>query len=893
MLCTTCGQEIMPGAAFCPYCGEKVVRQEREPEPETNEPVYRAIVKRMLKSGELLVYRDRTEFVTSSVQKAIFDYANLAAIKKEWDHIDFITEDGYKESCPADRKCVHEAFLYIEQMARPYLTRRKDLLLSQGVRYSFPSSQGMLNDGVLNISADQAEFRGKSGKSEVVSFRDVKAVSAFGGTLDLQLFDRRTKSFAVSKELRDEVAAFVADSIAPYLARRKEELLARGIYFSFCDPDGAAVDFFADRVQRSDRYGQTEVVFFQDVRTAGVFEGKLELAETDGTSRSFSIDWDAENEVLSFVRDAIEPYVKARTEGFDTAFGLDERLEINQERGVFHIIRQGGKEITGEWPLEALTQCRWEERTELNALGSMVSGGIALLKRAAGGQTVSDTEERLSCAGIVVTLQAEGEEQEESVWFGLFPTGMSRSNKKYDQYLAEWTALSEYLAAHCPTCEQVEPVFPEPAPEAEIQIPEAENSAPEISREAGPDSDCAEIAVVPDTAAGQDDLGIARYIGGIAGFIDDCKTPMTIAFQGNRGREENSVLRILFNRLGEHRWNHRLWLSAGQFSQGESGEALSILVGRKLVGLFSEGDSSSEKSGVFITNLAGLFTAKMVGDSSIGKEMVGGLLNKPSTNSLEQLVELFGRKAGELAGTGKVVVFVDGLERLAPVRAAEILEAMRAFFTCKGCVFVIAAEYNAVVSGIRQLHGEDYSESRARAFFDELFKMSFRVPASSYNMGNYVRSKLDRFGIPAADEDELDLYVSLIHNSLGRDLESIERLFTSFQLIKTMADEEVYKSRYNRLVLFALLCMQAGFRRVYDRVIARKDSVTPEFLAGLCGRTAQPWGVELVSDEKKAAFQDFADVFARIINLDEDMHISEPECQAFVKVLEFSSITSK
>ena len=181
MICINCKNEIMDGAAFCPYCGEKVTQAvQQDSGPET--PVYQADVKRALRpAGKLLVYRDRTEFVTSSVQKAVFNYAGLVSVKKgRLDSIDFITEDGHTETCPADRKCVHEAFLYIEQAVRPYLARRKERLLSEGVRYSFPSSQGLLNDGVLNLSCNQAEFRAKSGKNEVISYEDVKSVSAPG-----------------------------------------------------------------------------------------------------------------------------------------------------------------------------------------------------------------------------------------------------------------------------------------------------------------------------------------------------------------------------------------------------------------------------------------------------------------------------------------------------------------------------------------------------------------------------------------------------------------------------------------------------------------------------------------------------------------------------------------
>ena len=888
MLCAVCGREIAQSSAFCPYCGVKVAAAE----PEPNAPVYQADVKRLLKTGKLIVYRDRTEFVTSSVQKAIFSYANLAAVKKEWDHIDFITADGRRESCPADMKCIHEAFLYIEQAVRPYLARRQNELLSRGVRYSFPSSQGMLNDGILNLSAEQAEFIGKSGKSEVVSFRDVKSVRASGGTLDFVLFDRQTKYFAVSKELRDEVLAFVTDAVAPYLAQRKAELLARGIHFSFTAPDGGTVDILADRVERRGPAGQTEAVAFEAVRTVSVAMESLDLALTDGTSRSFPIDEDAGNEVLAFVISAIEPYVRARTEGFDAAFGIDERIEVNGERGVFHIIRQSGREITGEWPLAALRSCRWEERRELNALGKVMSGGIALFKnaaKAAGNQAAAEAEERLSSAGVVLTIGAEPEARTECVWFGLFPAGLSRTNKKYERYLAEWTGLSDFLRDRCPECEQTEPAPPEP----ETRSPDdaaAENNAAAISREAVSGEGAAGTAGGPDSPEQQDDLGIARYIDGVSRFIGSCKTPMAIALQGNRGSGENSVLQILFNRLGGE--THRMWFDVRQMSQGESGEALSALIGRRLVGLLGDGDGAAGKGGEIITNLAGLLTGMVADDSSIGKEMVGGLFNRHPEDSPEQFAELAAQKIGTLGEGGKVVLFVDGLDRTVPARAVEILEAMRTFFDCQGCVFVIAIDYGTVLSGIRDRYGHGFEEDRARAFFDDMFKMSFRVPASSYNVSNYVKNKLEQLGVRTGDETEAELYVSLIHNSVGRDLESIDRLFTSFQLITSMADEGLYRSRYNRLVLFALLCMQTSFRKVYECLVQRRDSVTPEFLAGMCGLSPRPWSAEQVSGEETAAFEGFGGVFARIINPDGDAEISEAECRAFAEVLEFSSITS-
>ncbi|MDE7219524.1 MAG: hypothetical protein K2O45_07895 [Oscillospiraceae bacterium] len=892
MLCAKCGREIMKEAAFCPYCGEKTVRGE----PGTDDPVYQADVKGLLKSGKLVVYRDRTEFVSSSVQKTIFHYAGLVSVKKEWDHIDFITEDGRRESCPASRKIIHEAFLYIEQTVSPYLAQRKDRLLAQGVRYSFPSSQGFLNDGVLNLSAEQAEFRAKSGKIDVISFQDVKSVSAPAGTLDFALFGGGSRSFAIGKELKNEVLAFAAGSIAPYLAQRKEALLARGIYFSFSGPNDETVDILAGRVEYKRSAGQTEAVSFCDVRKASLYADMLELALTDGTSKSFPIDADDGNEVLAFVTKAIAPYVTARTAGFDMAFGIDERIEINEERGVFHIIRQDGREITDEWPLDALARCEWTERTELTALGSVVSGGIALFKsaaKAAGSQTASESEERISCAGVVLTIRTERGDETESVWFGIFPAGMSRTNRKYDRYLTEWSGFADYLDTRCPACELIRPVPPErPAENAA----EAVSDAPETFPAANAGGEAGD-GKAPAPAAYQDDLGIAKYIDGVSRFIGSCDTPMTIAFQGNRGNgENNSILGMLFERLKEQYGTDLLWVNARQILQSGSDEPLPILAGKKLVSLLSGGNSAGAKGQAenILVNLAGLVTGVIGSDSSIGKEVVGGLFNKESADPLEKLAALFSElvEARTQGENGKVILAVSGLDRLAPAKAVELLEAMRDFFDCKGCVFVIAVDYSDILSGAQERYGQSFDEARGKHFFSGLFRMSFRVPASSYNLQNYVKAKLARIDIQTEDEAELELYVSLIQHSVGREPAGIDRLFDSFLLLKNTADEEMYESKYKRLALFALLCMQTEFRDVYDYAVRMKDSVTPEFLAGLCGKPSQLWEAGPSDGSGNAAFRDFASVFANIIDLDGETAVSEAECRAFAEVLEFSSITS-
>ena len=182
MECTKCRREIVDGAAFCPYCGEKVAEEAK--------PLYTAEVKGLLKSGTLAVYADRVEFITSNVQRMVIVYSTLVSVKKGLDRIVFMTEDGRSESCAVNRKNIHEAFLYIDKASQPYIAARQERLLAQGVRYSLVSSMG-LTGGVLNVSNEAVEFKGKAGQSETTSFREVRSATAAMSGLELTLLDGR------------------------------------------------------------------------------------------------------------------------------------------------------------------------------------------------------------------------------------------------------------------------------------------------------------------------------------------------------------------------------------------------------------------------------------------------------------------------------------------------------------------------------------------------------------------------------------------------------------------------------------------------------------------------------------------------------------------------------
>ncbi len=823
MKCIKCGREIDNGVAFCPYCGEKTAGKESA--AGESGPIYTAEVKGLMKSGQLAVYRDRTELITSSVQKAVYDYSALVAVKKGLDRIQFITEDGRTESCVVSRKNIHEAFLYIEKAVQPYIEERKRRLMAEGIRYSLVVGMG-LTGGILNLRDDRAEFRSKS--------------------------------------------------------------------------------------------GQVEIVCYQDVRALGRSAGTLEFALTNGASRSYVVDREIWEEVLDFVEQAIAPHVEKRTVGFDTSFGIDERIEINEERGVFHFIRQGGSVITEEYAMEDLVKCEWQEGNLDNVLGGVLSGGMALLSsaaKAAGAQSTANAEDRIGYVGVALTLQSDQRKWVESLRFGDFPLGMSRSNRKYDRYLAEVSGFMEYLGSRYPDCELAMPVLPEPEEmETELSADGAdsesgagsESGVGGVTGTAGSDGDAAtagsgekaglaEGAGVSGTAAVQEQLGIKKYIEGVSGFISECATPMTIVIQGSWGSGRNSILQMLSESLEEGYRENQFWFHAGQFSRSVSAEQLLLQVGNKLISqLGGTGGGAAKDRMIKVTKgLINITSGFISQGSTDGQNFTDALFQDGPADSLEKAVrnfsELIQKKGGD---KGKVIIFVDGLDRLAPAEGVELLEAMRDFFDCEGCVFVVAADYSSVIRGAVERYGQDFDEKKGKSFFDRLFQVSFRVPTSGFQIQNYVQDRLEHIGI-CAEETELEFYVELIRRSVGSDPKIMDRLFNSFLLLKKMAAEELYEIRERRLMLFALLCMQTCFRAVYELIVQMKDKVTPDFLSGLCAGQEDVLSGSLRGAEEKAKFLEFIGIFHDIIDKDRQCGISEAECGVFAQVLEVSGITSK
>ena len=99
----------------------------------------------------------------------------------------------------------------------------------------------------------------------------------------------------------------------------------------------------------------------------------------------------------------------------------------------------------------------------------------------------------------------------------------------------------------------------------------------------------------------------------------------------------------------------------------------------------------------------------------------------------EDLEKLIKQKVGE---NGKFVIFIDDMDRIAPEKVVDIIEAIKIFLSCKRCVFVLGCDQDYLDKCIKgrykdlNFNGMDYIE--------KIIQIPFDVPSMTPNFNSFL-----------------------------------------------------------------------------------------------------------------------------------------------------------
>jgi ABC-type phosphonate transport system ATPase subunit len=354
-------------------------------------------------------------------------------------------------------------------------------------------------------------------------------------------------------------------------------------------------------------------------------------------------------------------------------------------------------------------------------------------------------------------------------------------------------------------------------------------------------------------------LGIEKYTKGLINFIEHSETPITIGIQGEWGSGKTSLLNTIKYELCEKEDAkfYPIWLNTWEYSLLSSPDETLIKIISGLVLQISElADTSTKeklKDGLDKVGSAISFIGKTFGGTAgqIAEEAgkaIKSSVNKTHDNSIkalrDALQEIINKTIEGRKEKKAFIFFIDDLDRLDPTVAVNILELIKNLFDLEKCIFVLAIDYSVVVKGLQSKFGAmtEENEWEFRAFFDKIIQLPFSMPISSYDISKYLKSLLIDVKyfkkIDLDNEKTLEKIVEIVGYSVSTNPRALVRLTNSVSLIEMIRTNEDKITTEERVIEFALVCMQIAYPLIYGLV--QKD---PEFIE---------WGKEETLDILKS-----------------------------------------
>ena len=345
-----------------------------------------------------------------------------------------------------------------------------------------------------------------------------------------------------------------------------------------------------------------------------------------------------------------------------------------------------------------------------------------------------------------------------------------------------------------------------------------------------------------DMPAKNDTLGLQRYYDAIASFVNECDTPLTVAIQGGWGTGKTSALKMIEDELDKERTTV-IWFDTWKYAVLKADDSLVALllnafkdkIDELLSGYLPKGSYASDLKSArekICGSMGKMFVSSVMGDVAIDKlgDTLGGgikgalgrFMQSDETDTtkddIQETIDTILKVSHRLKTKDKVqdkglrlVVFVDDLDRLEPIRALEFLEGIKNFVDCKNCVFVLAVDDKVVRRGIDQKYGigeRDEARQYTKHFFDKIIQVPFKMREDQYDFDRYIREEKFLAKYPR-QEDSIPKYSNAIRALDAKNPRTIKRVFHLMDLYGRIKSEAGSgESEIDPFHLFLILLLQ-------------------------------------------------------------------------------------
>lgn len=327
----------------------------------------------------------------------------------------------------------------------------------------------------------------------------------------------------------------------------------------------------------------------------------------------------------------------------------------------------------------------------------------------------------------------------------------------------------------------------------------------------------------------EDQLSVKSYVEGLCSFIKECDTPVSIAVQGDWGCGKTSMMNMVRNNLEKEKRFQCVWFDTWQFSQFHMETQMALIFMHHFINSF---EGRKEEAAV-LGKTKGLLKALAVGAAKqavgdLGAAAVENALQREETTDFSREIVELKKSFQELIASrvkdadGRVLFFVDDLDRLQPVTAVELLEILKVFFDCERCVFILAVDTEVIFQGIKEKYGDFISDEKAKCFFDKIIQLPFQLPVSHYKTAPMIERA---FRVEISSYYDREWYYKAVYLLTGGNPRSIKRLSNAFLLTDKVAESKALyvddkkETDVRKKILFILTGIQLNYPETYAHIV--------------------------------------------------------------------------
>jgi hypothetical protein len=246
------------------------------------------------------------------------------------------------------------------------------------------------------------------------------------------------------------------------------------------------------------------------------------------------------------------------------------------------------------------------------------------------------------------------------------------------------------------------------------------------------------ISDAPITRPEDDLLGFSPHVDALYQSLNATPMdgPVVVGVYGTWGSGKTSFMELLRQRFGE---DATVWMNAWAYDRREAvWTALIRLLMRKIAskrGLSEKLKDKTLQLSKTAIEVGGGFGAKFATHGLVGGKEVQDILQFLKSDQADPVQELTTTFRDEfeslvdayLGKSGKLVVFLDDLDRCTPDTVVEVFQALKLFLTKGRVVYVLGIDPVAITQSLQAKYPQA-GEAWARGFLEKIVDMVYQVP---------------------------------------------------------------------------------------------------------------------------------------------------------------------